>query len=238
MNFSFSSLVSLVAVVMFSVSCNGFQHISSSSSASMLKTMTRNKIHTSTALQMGARNRAWAKGDLSDKDIFDEGDGDSGKSKKEKFKLEPETVFFEGPPSATEVLFPALSIVTVIGIVPFISALSRQFWVKYKFTSRRISIQSGFGGKDQSEIIYPDIEEIRFAYRAFGSAGDMVLFLKDGAKVELRHVPNFTEIYEYVISKCDDEAKEKSMKIKKDTEPSVEATVAVAVATSTSETEA
>ena len=94
------------------------------------------------------------------------------------------------------------------------SALSRQAWVRYKFTSRRVSIQSGIGGKDQTEIIYPDIEEIRFVYRAFGAAGDMVLFLKDGAKVELRHVPNFDDVYNYVLSKCDDECKSKSMKVK------------------------
>ena len=42
----------------------------------------------------------------------------------------------------------------------------------------------------------------------------MVLFLKDGAKVELRHVPKFDEIYNYVLSKCDDDCKNKSMKIK------------------------
>ena len=167
---------------------------------------------------MGARNRAWAKGDLSDKDIFESDDasgtatGDDGSNKK-KVKLEPETVFFEGPPSASEVFLPALSVVTVIGIVPFVSALSRQAWVRYKFTSRRVSIQSGIGGKTTTEIIYPDIEQIRFVYRSFGQAGDMVLFLKDGAKVELRHVPNFNEIYTYVLSKVDPECVAKSMKL-------------------------
>mmetsp|Transcript_29979 Transcript_29979/g.66332 ORF Transcript_29979/g.66332 Transcript_29979/m.66332 type:complete len:215 (-) Transcript_29979:3614-4258(-) len=177
-------------------------------------------VHLSpTQLSMGARNRAWAKGDLSDKDIFDDDGGDE-KDKKGKFKLDPETVFFEGPPSSFEVLFPALSILTVIGIVPFVAAVSRQFWVKYKFTSRRISIQSGFGGKTTSEIIYPDVSEIRFVYRAFGSAGDMVLFLKDGAKAELRFVPEFESVYEYVLGKCDEECREKSMKLspKKDQE--------------------
>ena len=115
---------------------------------------------------MGARNRAWAKGDLSDKDIFEgEDDVDGESSKKNKVKLEPEVTFFEGPPSASEVVFPAISIITVLGIIPFIAAVSRQVWVRYKFTSRRISIQSGVGGKEQAEIIYPDVEEIRFAYR-------------------------------------------------------------------------
>lgn len=160
--------------------------------------------------------RAWQKGDLSDKDIFDDGnDNESAldpKAKKEKMKLQPETVFFEGPPSPYEVLFPALSVLTIIGIIPFVASLSRQFWVKYKFTSRRVSIQSGFGGDTQTEIIYPDIEEVRFAYRGFGTTGDMVLFLKDGAKVELRFVPDFDRVLAYVLSCCDEECQQKSKK--------------------------
>ena len=134
--------------------------------------------------------------------------------KKDKFKLEPETVFYEGPPSATELIIPGLSILTVIGVIPFAAALARQAWVRYKVTSRRLSIQSGLGGKTQTEIIYPDVEQIKYAYRSFGSSGDMVLFLKDGAKVEMRFVPKFEEVYQYVLSKCDAECQAKSMKIK------------------------
>jgi hypothetical protein len=135
------------------------------------------------------------------------------KNVKDKYKLETETVFFEGPPSSSEVFLPALSVFTIIGIIPFAAALSRQAWVRYKFTTRRLSIQSGIGGKSTTEIIYPDIEEIRFAFRSFGSSGDMVLFLKDGAKVELRFVPNFKDVYNFVLSKCDAECQAKSMKI-------------------------
>lgn len=169
----------------------------------------------SSALFMGARNRAWAKGDLSDKDIFegiDKSETDDKDSVKNKFKLDPEVVFYEGPPSISEVILPAISVLTVIGIVPFISALSRQAWVRYKFTSRRVSIQSGIGGSTQTQVIYPDIQEIKFVYRNFGAAGDMVMFLKDGAKVELRHVPDFENIYNFVLSKCDKECQERSMK--------------------------
>ena len=125
-------------------------------------------VSSSSTLLFGARNRAWAKGDLSDKDIFEEEGGESkGTDKKDKFKLEPEIVFFEGPPSLSEVFLPALSVLTVIGIVPFVAALSRQVWVRYKFTSRRLAIQSGIGGKTQTEIIYPDIDEIRFGSATF-----------------------------------------------------------------------
>ena len=163
------------------------------------------------ALSMGVgkeAKRAWTKGDLAGDDMFEENIEMDGVKK--KFKLEPETVFFEGAPAASESLIPALSIVTVLGIIPFISSLARQAWVRYKFTSRRISIQSGIGGNDVSEIIYPDVEEIKYVFR-LGGAGDMVLFLKDGAKVEMRHVPKFEEIYTYVLGKCDEDAQKKSM---------------------------
>lgn len=173
-------------------------------------------LRSTTALLGNPKGRAWAKGDLSDKDIFEDADDtgvDASGKKKDKVKLEAETVFFEGAPAKSELLLPGLSVLTVLGIIPFVSALSRQAWVRYKFTSRRISIQSGVGGKTTSEIIYPDIEEVRYVYRAFGAAGDMVLFLKDGAKVELRFVPNFSSIYTYIMSKCDEECRAKSMKL-------------------------
>lgn len=55
-------------------------------------------------------------------------------------KLEPEVTFFEGGPDVSEVVAPAVSILTVIGIVPFTAALARQAWVKYTITSRRIKV--------------------------------------------------------------------------------------------------
>ena len=157
--------------------------------------------------------RAWAKEDLQGEDMFADNDGEDDletMKKKQKFKLEPETVFYEGPPSISEVALPALSVLTVIGIIPFISSLTRQIWVRYKFTSRRISIQSGIGGKEFSEVIYPDVDEIKYVYR-FGGAGDMVLFLKDGAKVEMRHVPNFDDVLEYVLTQCDEDCNKKTI---------------------------
>jgi hypothetical protein len=69
---------------------------------------------------------------------------------KEKAILAPEEVFFEGPPSWTEMVIPGISILTVIGIVPFIATATRQAWVKYKITSRRISVTSGFNGQVKS----------------------------------------------------------------------------------------
>jgi len=124
--------------------------------------------------------------------------------------LEPETLFFEGPPSKSELVIPTLSILTVIGIIPFAAALSRQFWVKYKITSRRISVQSGFNGGDFTEIVYSDIVNLKYVFRGSNEVGDMVIELRDGAKLEMRFVPQFKEIYKYIMDKLTPQAREDS----------------------------
>jgi nitrogen fixation protein len=42
--------------------------------------------------------------------------------------------------------------------------------------------------------------------RGFGIWGDMVLTLKDGARLELRAVPNFRKVYEYIETKLSPQA--------------------------------
>merc|ERR1712176_580071 len=118
--------------------------------------------------------------------------------------LAPEETYFEGPPAITETIAPTISILTVVGIVPAAAAWARQAWVRYKITNRRIRVTSGIGGKDMAEIVYPDVVEIRTVKRLFGD-GDMVFFLRDGAKFEMRNVPNFEETMEFILGNVDDD---------------------------------
>ncbi|KAJ1455454.1 hypothetical protein M885DRAFT_519849 [Pelagophyceae sp. CCMP2097] len=137
-----------------------------------------------------------------------------GQASKADSILQPETLFFEGPPSWTEMILPGISVLTILGIVPFAAAVARQVWVKYKITSRRISVQSGYGGKEFTEIIYPDIVSLKYVYRAGGSVGDLVIELKDGAKLEMRHVPEFQKIYRYLLEQCPQDVREASFTMK------------------------
>jgi hypothetical protein len=116
--------------------------------------------------------------------------------------LSPEEVFYEGPPAITETIAPTISILTVIGIIPAAAAWARQAWVRYKITSRRIRVTSGINGKEMAEIVYPDIIEIRTAKRLFGD-GDLVAFLRDGAKFEMRNIPNFDEAMVFILNQVD-----------------------------------
>lgn len=117
--------------------------------------------------------------------------------------LAPEETFYEGPPAITETIAPTISILTVVGIVPAAAAWARQAWVRYQITNRRIRVTSGIGGKDMAEIVYPDVTELRTVKRLFGD-GDMVFFLRDGAKFEMRNVPNFEETVEFILGNVDE----------------------------------
>jgi Bacterial PH domain len=90
----------------------------------------------------------------------------------------------------------------VIGIIPAAAAWARQAWVRYKITTRRIRVTSGINGQDMAEIVYPDIVELRTAKRLFGD-GDLVAFLRDGAKFEMRNIPNFDEAMEFILKNVD-----------------------------------
>lgn len=55
-----------------------------------------------------------------------------------------------------------------------------------------------------AEIVYPDIVEIRTAKRLFGD-GDMVAFLRDGAKFEMRNIPEFEKAMEFILKQVDED---------------------------------
>jgi len=130
----------------------------------------------------------------------------SGAVGKASATLAPEEVYYEGPPAITETIVPTISILTVVGIIPAVASWSRQAWVRYKITSRRIRVTSGIGGKDMAEIVYPDITEIRSVKRLFGD-GDLVASLRDGAKFEMRNIPDFEESIKFILEQIDPDVK-------------------------------
>jgi len=122
----------------------------------------------------------------------------------EKYINEKEKVFFEGPPSKSELIIPFISILTVIGIIPFISTLFRQFWVSYKITNRRISVTSGFNGSNKVEIVYRDIKKISYISRFGGLTADLVILLKDNARLEIRSLPEWEKNVDFIRKNCSD----------------------------------
>ena len=112
-----------------------------------------------------------------------------------------EDIFYEGGPAIGDLIINLIAGITLIGLPFTFGALVRALWVRYKITTRRISVTGGWLGRDKTQIVYSQISEIRAIPRGLGSYGDMVLVLKDGARLEMRSIPNFRDIETYILEK-------------------------------------
>lgn len=109
-----------------------------------------------------------------------------------------ETVFYEGGPAKGDLILNLLFGLTLIGIPFAVGAIVRALWLRFRITSRRISVSGGWLGRDRTQVVYSQIREVRSVPRGFGAWGDMVLVLNDGAKLEMRAVPRFRELEVYI----------------------------------------
>jgi hypothetical protein len=109
-----------------------------------------------------------------------------------------ETVFYEGGPAKGDLILNLLFGLTLIGIPFAVGAIVRALWLRFRITSRRISVSGGWLGRDRTQVVYSQIREVRSVPRGFGAWGDMVLVLNDGARLEMRAVPRFRELETYI----------------------------------------
>ncbi|WP_269611037.1 PH domain-containing protein [Prochlorococcus marinus] len=123
-----------------------------------------------------------------------------------------EDIFYEGGPANGDLIINLMAGITLIGLPFTFGALVRALWVRYKITTRRISVTGGWLGRDKTQVVYSQISEIRAIPRGLGSYGDMVLVLKDGARLEMRSLPNFRETESYILQKIENSPTNKLVK--------------------------
>jgi len=112
-----------------------------------------------------------------------------------------EKVIYEGGPANGDLVINLLAGITLIGLPFTFGAIVRALWVRYKITTRRVSVTGGWLGRDKTQVVYNQIAEIRAIPRGLGSYGDMVLVLKDGARLEMRSIPDFREKEDFILEK-------------------------------------
>ena len=117
-----------------------------------------------------------------------------------------EDVHYDGGPARGDLIFNVLLGFTLIGLPFTIGAVVRALWLRFRITSRRISVTGGWMGKDKTQVVYSQISEVRTVPRGFGAWGDMVLVLKDGARLELRSMPRFREVEAYILERISSRA--------------------------------
>lgn len=121
-----------------------------------------------------------------------------------------EEVYYEGGPHIGDLILNVLLGFTVICIPLTVGAIVRALWLRYRITSRRISVTGGWMGRDRSDIIYSEIAKVVTVPRGIGLWGDMVITLKDGSRLELRAVPKFRDVYSYITDKLSPKAQQAS----------------------------
>ncbi|MBW4459990.1 MAG: PH domain-containing protein [Nodosilinea sp. WJT8-NPBG4] len=109
-----------------------------------------------------------------------------------------EDVFYEGGPHIGDLIFNILLGFTIICLPLTVGAITRALWLRYRITSRRLSVTGGWMGRERTDLIYNEISKIVTVPRGLGLWGDMVVTLKDGSRLELRSMPRFREVYEYI----------------------------------------
>ena len=112
-----------------------------------------------------------------------------------------EDVHYDGGPAKGDLILNLLIGVTLIGLPFTIGAVVRALWLRFRITSRRISVTGGWMGKEKTQVVYSQIKEVRSVPRGFGAWGDMVLVLSDGARLEMRSMPRFRDVEAYILER-------------------------------------
>lgn len=111
-----------------------------------------------------------------------------------------ETVFFDGGSHYGDLLANLVLGFTLLWLPLTLAAISRAFFLRYRFTNLRVTVVSGLTGQDRSDFAYDVIKDVQVVPRFIGEWGDIVITLKDGTKVDLRSVPKFREIAKYCLA--------------------------------------
>lgn len=121
-----------------------------------------------------------------------------------------EEVYYEGGPHIGDLIINILLGFTVICLPLTVGAIVRALWLRYRITNRRLSVTGGWMGRDRSDIVYSEVVKVVTVPRGLGGWGDMVITLKDGSRLELRAMPKFREVFNYINDKISPTARAKS----------------------------
>lgn len=126
-------------------------------------------------------------------------------SQRPTYDYTDETLYFESAPHRGDLAINVALGVTLVWLPLSIAALGRAAFVKYRFTDRRIScITTAPWQTEQLDAAYQEVKDVVSIGRGVGLWGDMVVSLRDGSKIEMRALPRFRELQEYILKRRDE----------------------------------
>lgn len=129
----------------------------------------------------------------------------SAPAPKKNYDYSQETLHFESGPAAGDVAVNLALGITLLWLPLSIAAVGRAAFLKYRFTDRRISVITTAPWKnEQVDAAYQEVKDVVTIGRGIGLWGDMLVTLKDGSKIEMRALPQFLELKEYILKRRDE----------------------------------
>ncbi|KAK9919023.1 hypothetical protein WJX75_008741 [Coccomyxa subellipsoidea] len=113
-----------------------------------------------------------------------------------------EQLYWEGPPHRGDLAINIALGTTLLWLPLTFAALGRGIFVNYKFTDRRLTVSTSAPWKTESlDAAYQEIKDVKTVGRGLGFWGDMVVTLRNGDKIELRSLPKFLELRDYILKR-------------------------------------
>lgn len=123
---------------------------------------------------------------------------------KKVVNYDDETLWKEFAPSQKDLAFNLVLAPTLVWIPFSVAAVGRCAFVKYRITDKRIVVKTEAPWKkEESNIGYHEVQGVVGVNRGFGAWGDMVITLDGGDKLEMRSVPEWQEVRDYVLQRKD-----------------------------------
>ncbi|KAL3140868.1 hypothetical protein ABBQ32_005405 [Trebouxia sp. C0010 RCD-2024] len=124
--------------------------------------------------------------------------------KSPKYDFSDEQLHFESGPHKGDLAVNVALGATLLWLPLTAAAVGRGVFVKYRFTDKRISvITNAPWKKEQLDAAYQEVDDVQTVGRALGVWGDMVVTLKNGDKIEMRSLPKFMELKQYIRDRRD-----------------------------------
>eukprot|EP00249_Psilotum_nudum_P000950 c13174_g1_i1 orf=123-749(+) len=113
-----------------------------------------------------------------------------------------EEIFFDGGTHYGDLLTNLIFGFSLLWLPLTVAAVFRALFLRYRFTSLRVTVISGLNVGDCKDFSYSAIKDVQSVPRFIGVWGDMVITLTDGTKVEIKSIPKFREISKYCLDKA------------------------------------
>ncbi|CAK0785169.1 hypothetical protein CVIRNUC_008375 [Coccomyxa viridis] len=136
-------------------------------------------------------------------------------SRMAKYDFSGETVHWEGPPHRGDMAINIALGTTLLWLPLTVASVTRGAFINFIFTDKRLSVITQAPWKtERLDAAYQEVKDVKTVGRGIGLWGDMVVTLRNNDKIELRSLPKFLELRDYILKRREELAGAEKMEPK------------------------